>query len=326
MMRTPIRVEVEPLSQRRWAKVEDSLFSRLEQESQVPRHGLPDNRIRPRSWIWSAAAAMLVGMIAVLVGRSFFEAEERPGVEQASRITTGARASHLELPGLRLDVEAESTVVIGGETGTGRLIVVDRGSILCNVAPRSARTPLVVQAGAAQVRVVGTRFRVTRVGEAARVEVTEGAVEVTAAGQTSRVAAGQVWPTKKAPSAGAPPRVLDPGDAEHVDSTGQPEPSSRPDSPATQPMRKAKQKDSRQARFEQATLLERTDPSRAIALYRSIEGGADSWAKHALYAHGRLEAARGNSEEARRLLRQYLARFPKGANSADARAVLDRLR
>jgi TolA-binding protein len=77
--------------------------------------------------------------------------------------------------------------------------------------------------------------------------------------------------------------------------------------------------------FEQATLLEQSDPARASRLYRSLEGGGDSWAQNALYARGRLAASRGNKADARRLLQQYLARFPRGGNAADARAVLRRL-
>jgi TolA-binding protein len=77
--------------------------------------------------------------------------------------------------------------------------------------------------------------------------------------------------------------------------------------------------------FEQATALERSDPGRASRLYRSLESGTDSWARNALYAHGRLEASRGNAGEARRLLERYLERFPRGSNAADARAVLERL-
>jgi hypothetical protein len=57
-----------------------------------------------------------------------------------------------------------------------------------------------------------------------------------------------------------------------------------------------------------------------------LENGTGSWAQHALFAHCRLEAARGNGADARQLLERYLARFPKGPNSVDARSVLERLR
>jgi outer membrane protein assembly factor BamD (BamD/ComL family) len=78
--------------------------------------------------------------------------------------------------------------------------------------------------------------------------------------------------------------------------------------------------------FEQAALLERSDPAQASKLYGSLESQGDSWAQNALYAQGRLEATRGNRAEARRLLERYLERFPNGSNAEDARAVLARLR
>jgi hypothetical protein len=81
-----------------------------------------------------------------------------------------------------------------------------------------------------------------------------------------------------------------------------------------------------QAVFEQATLLERTDPERASKLYGTLDSSGDSWAQNALYARGRLEATRGNRVEARRLLELYLGRFPNGGNAEDARAVMKRLR
>jgi hypothetical protein len=50
------------------------------------------------------------------------------------------------------------------------------------------------------------------------------------------------------------------------------------------------------------------------------------WAPNALFARGRLLAARGNTALARQLLTRYLTSFPHGTNADDARAVLGRLR
>ena len=65
------------------------------------------------------------------------------------------------------------------------------------------------------------------------------------------------------------------------------------------PVRHAAHGETAQTRFEAASALERSDPARAVELYRGLESGSDSWAQHALYAHGRLEAARGNRTQAR---------------------------
>ncbi len=81
-----------------------------------------------------------------------------------------------------------------------------------------------------------------------------------------------------------------------------------------------------QAIFEEATGLERSDPTRASELYQKLESQGGSWARNALYARARLAASRGNVGEARRLLERYLERYPRGSNAEDARAVLRKLR
>jgi hypothetical protein len=214
-----------------------------------------------------------------------------------------------------------------------------------------------VQAGASRVKVLGTRFSVTRLGEIARVKVYEGVVEVTSGGQAQRVRAGEEWPTVEvrraindtsppvepdssttapvastAPSSSGPLSVNERPRKKAVATRQQPAASStvpKPQPSASTSTTSAIAKEGRpssQAVFEQATLLEPSDPARAAQLYRSLESRADSWAPNALYARGRLAASRGNPGEARRLLQLYLQRFPRGSNAEDARAVLRRLR
>jgi hypothetical protein len=331
-------IEVEPLSEQRWSKIERSLESRLALEK-LATPSAPvraRNRWGGRAWLMAAA---LVGALAGAVMVAPWRAE-RTAFEQPSRITTGATPSHLALSGLSLDVEPESAVVVGAETKEGLLIVVDRGSIVCQVAPRPHDAPLVVQAGAARVRVVGTRFSVTRLGESARVKVEQGVVEVSARGATARVRAGEEWPAEVARAIPSEPVVVAeatrPSSTE--DAARERTPPARSPSPPVKsratrepPAHEAAtaQKPalpSRQSLFEEASLLERSDPQRAASLYAGLESGGDSWAQNALYAWGRLEATRGNRGEARRLLERYLERFPSGGNAEDARAVLTRLR
>ena len=209
------------------------------------------------------------------------------------------------------------------------LIVLDRGGIVCEVAPRSSSAPLVVQAGSIQVKVVGTRFSVTRTGEKARVAVEHGVVEVTEGGRVARVGAGEVWPSEApvvAPSSATTsdtPNVAGDGPMSDANQKSPPSPVARPNGAAAG--RHAAYGQAAQARFEAAAALERSDPARAIDLYRALESGTDSWAQHALFAHGRLEAERGNRARARQLLERYLTRFPNGPNAMDARSVLERL-
>jgi ferric-dicitrate binding protein FerR (iron transport regulator) len=278
------RIEVEPLSDQRWSRIERSLMSRLENETGDAPNALsaPRRRVGGRAWLVAAAlAGALVGAL-LAIGT----VPERAVVEHPSRIATGANASHLALPGLSLDVEPQSAVVVSAETAQGLLIVVDRGSITCDVAPRPSDAPLIVQAGSARVRVLGTRFSVTRFGESARVKVQQGVVEVSASGRSQRVRAGETWPsdvaravrTETAPGV-APPAPADEAEREalvdrkpapSVPLAPAPEPAPAPEvaSPAPEP--------SRQATFEEATALERSAPERALSLYASLESGGDS--------------------------------------------------
>jgi hypothetical protein len=329
-------IEVEPLSEQRWSKIERSVFARLEREAgALPAFARPRSSTVRRWWLTAAAAAAVGTLIAaVLVLRP----AQPAGAEMPSRITTGADTSHLALPGLTVDVEANSAVVVGPETPQGLLIVVDRGGIVCEVAPRSSNAPLIVQAGAARVRVLGTRFSVNRRGETARVAVSHGAVEVSANGRSVRVSAGEEWPSTEvaasASSGDAPPRpVAAPAPAsappQRIATASErraPAPALTAVSPTPPVTEEAKPNPLPQAVFEQAAALERRDPARASQLYGTLESGSDSWAKNALYARAQLEASRGNHGKARQLLERYLQRFPRGENAEDARAVLSRLR
>jgi len=339
-------IKVKPLSDERWSKVERSLFLRLEQEESAPAGGASRRPAGFGARAWVGAAVVLVAAAAAFV---LFMRRPAPAVfEQPSRITTGVSTSHLALAGLALDVEPESAVVVGAEMPQGLLIVVDRGGIRCEVAPRPSDAPLIVQAGATRVRVVGTRFSVHRVGESAVVKVQHGAVDVSSGGRSWRVAAGQEWPMTEAPSSAAPGPVppASAGSSAGAEAVAQGAPSvpqraspvsgaKNPQEPASPPSdgRTAaveagpkSLEPSRQHVFEQAAALERRDPKRAMELYAELEPARDSWAQNALYARARLEASRGNRGEAQRLLELYLERFPRGSNAEDARAVLQRLR
>jgi hypothetical protein len=94
-----------------------------------------------------------------------------------------------------------------------------------------------------------------------------------------------------------------------------PPPSSTPPRPTTP-----------QELYESAARLEARDPDGALALYARLASGSGAWAANALYAEGRLRADRGQRAEARKLLSEYLTRFPEGPNAADARDLVQRLR
>ena len=79
-------------------------------------------------------------------------------------------------------------------------------------------------------------------------------------------------------------------------------------------------------RFESAAALEVRDPLAAFRIYRELASGSGPWAANALFAEARLSAERGQRDAAYALLSAYLERFPNGANAADARALVDRLK
>jgi FecR protein len=192
-MKKLLHVEVEPLSERQWAKIDRSLMARSQLEGRSVGNGRKQPAARfPNLSTW-LAAGLAVSLLAVVL-LTMTGAPVPSTVEHPSRIATGQSASHLAFPGLAVDVEPQSAVLVGAETPIGLLLVLDRGSIVCQVAPRPTGAPLIVQAGAVRVKVVGTRFRVLRQGEGAAVEVYEGVVEVTAAGHSLRLHAGQRWP------------------------------------------------------------------------------------------------------------------------------------
>jgi len=78
--------------------------------------------------------------------------------------------------------------------------------------------------------------------------------------------------------------------------------------------------------YEAAAQTETSDPDGAMASYRKLASGGGPWAPTALFAAGRLAADRGRTAEAKRLLEDYLTRYPRGANVDDARRILARLR
>ncbi len=319
-------LEPEPLSEQRWSKIEQGVFARLDSDAEVPSLQAARPLHRHYAVLVAAAATLCLVVVALVAFGPLSHAESADG---PSRISTGAAPSHLALPGLSLDVSPESTIVVSGSERESTLIVVDRGEVACDVAHRRPGAPLIVQAGEVRVEVVGTRFRVTRQGEGARVAVLEGVVRVSSRGQTVAVRAGEAWPELKPPPAPAP-EVLAPSALPTEESAQRPRglrfSAARPTpvEPSLEPPPQAEPSVEQQS-FELATRLERSDSRQAIQLYRDLEGGGSSWAKNALFAHGRLEAARGNRVEARRILTQYLTRFPQGGNAQDARMLLGRL-
>jgi hypothetical protein len=345
---------VEPLAEPRWARIRHQVYDRIAADADAsgPVSARRSMTVHAKAWhVWMAAAAVVIAVTtASLAVRTV--AGHGSKLADPSRIATGAAASHLVLDGLTLDVAAESAVVVSGDAARGILVVLDRGSVTLDVEPRAARAGFVVQAGEVRVRVVGTRFGVSRWMDRASVQVERGVVEVDASGRTVQVHAGETWrsaetvstpsasgaavaaeaPSPRAPVDGTPPEHAEHGRvrrhaSEAAVGASRTEKSAaiaQPDPPAPKPM--PPQPPSSQQLYETAAQLEVSDPGRAIALYREVVARGDSWLADALFAQGRLEAERGAHAQARATLTEYLARFPRGSNADDARLLLDRTR
>jgi hypothetical protein len=202
-----VAVDVEPLSEARWGRIEDALFARVDREERAtltPLGPEMSERSRARSWhrrvpligaLVLAGAAAMAGVFLRSPG----------GTLSASRITTGAAESHVAIGEAALDVGPESTLRVSGDDDRGVLVELDHGDVEFEVAPRKHRPPFVVEAGDVRVRVVGTRFRVHR-SPGVRVDVAHGVVEVTSHGETVRVGAGETWPAR--PSVPAVPEAI----------------------------------------------------------------------------------------------------------------------
>jgi hypothetical protein len=290
-----IRVDVPPLAESTWQRVEKGVFERLPAEVEGPRAAAA----RLPVWIAAAASLALVGICAFVWWPHHSTAPiawPAPSTTAAASttshiVTTDAPAS-VSFGESSLDVGPASELVATGDDGHGVLVVLERGSVKLHVPPRAGRPPLSVLAGSVRVQVMGTRFSVERNGSDVRVHVDDGTVQVTNGADVVLVHASESWPTP--PSA---PTVAHSAPAPKIDD---------------------------EAAFERAARSERTDPDGALRLYEGIVARGGAWAPNALYAEGRLELDRGHTANGRRLLELYLKRYPRGTNAADAKSLLEK--
>ncbi len=316
-MKRKIEIDIEPLSDARWTKIDDAVFAALDGEAGVR----PAPRPTPRRAVWILSAAVLAAAAAGGLYFSDLLDSREARVAEPSHIETGAAPSHLALGFASIEVGADSAVTASGDDARGMLLVLERGSVDCEVVPRRGRPPFVVQAGDVRVRVVGTRFIVRRRSDpsGAIVEVKRGTVEVARGGETVVLHDGDQWPAQPpVPPASAlalPPVEPPPASSE--------KPGTRSARPPASVHGDAM---SDQRAYEQAIRNEGKDPEGSLAIYRRMVASGGPWAPNALFAAGRLSAERGQHAEARRLLEQYLARYPGGANAEDARKLLAGLR
>jgi len=321
--------EIERLPHDTWDRIKRNVFAQLDAED--AQRPMFDQRPKRR---WLPIAAFVLSGAAAAVVVTLLVHHPGPMLAQPSHLTTKEAGTHVSYGELGLDVAAQTDLMVSGDDEHGRLVVLDRGAVTCEVAPRRGRPPFVVQAGDVRVTVIGTRFGVARYEEGVTVLVDHGTVEVSSPREHAFVHTGERWPKPvetpvvdepspppTAPSKHKPSTKLE-TQTQTQTQTLTPTPTQMPTQTPTQ----TPTTPSREQQYEQAAALESRGPDQAIAIYRLLATGDDAWAANALYAHGRLEADRHHRAEAQRLLGQYLSRFPQGVNARDARQLLDKLR
>jgi hypothetical protein len=343
-------------------RIERGVFAAL--DAPAPLMGpVPVRSGRRRFVALSFAAVAAVAVIGVRVGVRQGRRGETAG---RARITTTTSGSRIAIAGAALEIAPDSAVSFGAGKDGAMVVVLDRGAVTCEVAPRTNRAPFVVEAGATRVTVIGTRFTVRRLGEHASVSVEHGLVEVADTNMTELVRAGESFrpgePVTRDPLATEVPapapvvtapvvaaalptahrvherRVAVASAADVVvaptlAASEAPAPPPANDEPvvveepaAVAPAESAARRASTQVLFELAAQLEVRDPTTALSIYSQLAAGDDAWAASALFASARLEAERNRARNARDLSETYLRRFPRGPNADDARALLDALR
>lgn len=185
---------VEPMSDVSWARIERGLWSRIDSGA---TDALPETP--RRRWLWIAVPTLAVAAVAaILVGTGVVSPrEEAPATawvdpSEPSRVVAGSAPTAVSFGDAHIDLSAQSAIVMSREGGSPSVLL-ERGVASFAVAPRVDRAPFVVRAGDTVVRVVGTRFAVSRSDEQITVAVEHGLVDVQFRGSTQRVGAGQTW-------------------------------------------------------------------------------------------------------------------------------------
>jgi len=315
-------IPIDGLPDTAWNRIERAVFEELDASASASASPAgseaPRRAALPR---WAAVALASVVALQLALTAAFLLTRGEPTAQPiaSTRFATNREPSETLLGDVAVRLDPGSAIVVVENPARNSLVVLERGAAGFSVPHRSARPAFVVQAGDARVEVVGTRFRVARAGGSAEVETFEGTVRVTAHGETRLLGRGQRWSGAPEPVAAEPPPAP----------AAAPVPEADADIAAGAPRAAAESPlagSDLQRRFEQAARREKREPRKALRIYRSLAQEQGPWAQNALYASARLQIELGERTSARAALQRYLDLYPHGANAADARALLARLR
>jgi hypothetical protein len=183
------RVQVEPLDDDRWGRIERGVVASLR-----ARPG--DARARG-TWRLAAAMGAMAACAAAAGVVAWRVARPRAGARGAAdtvAIATEAHGTRVQVGDAVVEASPDTAFTFARPVdGVGGVeLTLSRGRVDLDVPHRADRAPLVVHAGDVDVIDVGTIFSVAR-GDAVTVDVREGEVQVVRGGRTARVTAGQHW-------------------------------------------------------------------------------------------------------------------------------------
>ena len=173
-------------------RVEPRMFDRLDaiRAAERAKDVAPDRSAR--RWPWIAVAAAITAAAAITIILATHGRESTRPSAPSLVVTPSGGSSRFTIDDAVIDAGSDTSVAVqSGDHGAVTLVLA-RGTIDCEVAPRNGR-PFHVIAGDVDVEVVGTRFAVTR-GTSVRVDVTHGRVRVRSPNGESMVGAGERWP------------------------------------------------------------------------------------------------------------------------------------
>jgi len=315
-----VKLEVDPpTNEVRRDRIERQVFAQLANMRAVERAdaAVPEAPVRhnSRPWVFGVIGAGLAAAIALVIVENKPERPPpAPIVEETtpSRIVTPVGGeSQFTVGDAVIVATSDTSVDVKRAEDGGITLVVSRGAVDCDVAPRMNRPPFHVIAGDVFVEVVGTRFTVART-PSPRVDVVRGKVRVRAPGGTWLISAGESWTPPV--SGSALETVADVPQLAPIVPPVRIAPTPTPPAIPVAPI-VIVQPDPH-ALYQTAQRLEATDPARAAKAYRAVANTNDAWSAPALYGLAELDA-KTDSSKALADCNEYLHRFATSAQLED---------
>jgi FecR protein len=306
------RIEVDPpTNDSRRDRIERQVFQQLANMRAVERAdaAVPSAPVsNRRAWVFAGIGAAVAAAVALLVMSNKSEPAPVSAIVEDTTptrvVTPVGGESQFTVGDAVIVASSDTSVDVKHADDGGITLVVARGSVDCDVAPRKNRPPFHVIAGDVSVEVVGTRFTVAKT-PSPRVDVVRGKVRVRAPGGTWLLSAGESWTPPVTGSAVEPVAV--------IETTAPVEP---PPASIVAPVPSPMVGPSPHSIYQSAQRLEATDPARAAKAYRTVASSKDSWAAPALFGLAELDA-KTDATQALADCNEYLKRFARSAQVED---------